>query len=378
MRVAVNLLWLVPGVVGGTENHATGLLRGLVGRDDLDLVLVVLPSFAGAHPELAEAFDLVEAPLPAGRHVVRRVLTESSWLGQQLRAMRPAAVHHFGGIVPVGVPGPSVVTVHDLQAWHHPQFFSRAKLTYLRVMTAQSLRRAARVTTPSDFTRRDLLARTSVPAERVVVVPPRLAAPPTPPGEPSRLTDGRPWFLYPAATYPHKNHLMLVEAFAQAARRLPDHVLVLTGATGAGAWGSARGTADALSRRVDELGLAGRVLRPGYLPGDAYLGLLGGATALVFPSLFEGYGLPVAEAMAVGVPVLAADATALRDVVGAGGLLLDPASPGPWAEAMVAVATSPTEQARLGTAARARFADLTRADPADVLADVYRDAAVGR
>ena len=384
-RVAINLLWLVPGVVGGTESYATGLLRGLAERGaergaERDVVLFTLPSFAAAHPDLADGFRTVVAPLPPGRRVVRRVTLEATWLRRRLRELRPQVVHHLGGVVPLGSPGPVVLTIHDLQYRHFPAYFSRAKRAYLTTMTRRSVRAAAVVMTPSAFTRADLLdhglAHGLSTAQRLRVVPPRLAPPASVRAEDRNRVrallglDG-PFVLYPAAPYPHKNHRVLLDAFAVVARRLPEVQLVLPGATGAGAWGSASSTLADLRGLVAREGLDARVHLPGFLPRADLDALLAEAAVLAFPSRFEGYGLPVVEAMLAGTPVLAADNTALPEVLGrgasSGGLLLPSGDVAAWAGALERVLTDPAEAARLRAAGRARAAVLLATDPVDDL-----------
>lgn len=378
LRVAVNLLWLVPGVVGGTEGYATGLLREVVRRGDVDLVMFVLPEFAAAHADLARSARTVTAPLPPGRRVLRRVGLETTWLPVQLRRWAPDVVHHLGGTALCTGGAPVVLTVHDLQYQHFPQYFSAAKLAYLRAVTRASVRRARRVTTVSGWSRADLISRLDLPADLVTVVPPWL--PPAPPLTPARdpALPAR-YVLYPAGTYPHKNHRVLVEALTRLRGDLADVHLVLTGASGAGAWGSAGDVTAELRSAVQAAGLQDRVHLLGWLPRERYARVLAGATALVFPSRFEGFGLPVAEAMAAGVPVLAADATSLPEVVGrgedAGGLLLPPDDVGAWATALRSVVTDEAARARLRDRASRRYTGLRQVDPVEVLGRVWSEAA---
>ena len=394
LRVAVNLTWLVPGVVGGTETYATGLLRALARHPrehGVELMLVALPALAQAHPDLTAAFPTTFAPLPPGRHVVRRVALESTWLPAVLRRARPDVVHHLGGVVPPGSrasPGASVVTVHDLQYLHHPEYFSRAKRAYLHAVTVPSLRTADVVMTPSRFTGQDLVSRLGVQADRVVVVPPVLQdlAPPDGAGldasdgleAPDSIGPGRRWVHYPAALYPHKNHLTLLAAFARLAADLPDVDLVLTGASGAGAWGSAGSVEDALRDAISRAGLQQRVRVLGHLEPARYRRVAHGAAAMAFPSRFEGYGLPVAEAMRAGVPVLAADAGALPEVVGtatAGAMLLHPDDTAGWERALREVLTDPGVRTRLAANGRRRAAQLGGDAPLTALLQGYRRAA---
>src|SRR5207249_1109877 len=115
-----------------------------------------------------------------------------------------------------------------------------------------------------------------------------------------------PFFLYPAITYPHKNHVLLVRAFADVVTLHPDALLVLTGGPGT--------LEDAVRAEASDRGVAGRVRRLGRVPRRDLMWMYRHATALTFPSLFEGSGLPVLEAMAHGCPVIAAHATALPEV----------------------------------------------------------------
>lgn len=389
VRVAVNLLWLVPGVVGGTEGYTTRLLRALASRrasgldDGVDLALVALPAFADAHPDLVGAFPTRLAPLPPGRRVVRRVLAESSWLPGLLRRWRPDVTHHVGGVIPLGCTGRSVVTVHDLQYLHFPQYFSRTKLGYLHASMGRTVRNADVVCAVSAFTGQDVAARFGLSPDRVAVVHPVVSA------EPLQTTGvdldrvraryrlARRWLLYPAAWYPHKNHLILIDAFARLTECLPDVDLVLTGATGAGAWGSASSTAALVEQAIDRHRLRDRVHVLGHVSGPDYQALVAGADGMAFPSTFEGFGLPVVEAMAAGVPVVAGDATALPEVVRDGARLLPTDDPGAWAQTLHHLLTHPAQAADLGRRGQARVLDLAGAAPVLAQIDAYRRA-VGR
>lgn len=387
VRVAVNLLWLVPGVVGGTEGYATRLLRAFASRracgldDGVDLALVALPAFADAHPDLVDAFPTRLAPLPPGRHVVRRVLAESSWLPGLLRRWRPDVTHHVGGVIPLGCTGRSVVTVHDLQYLHFPQYFSRTKLGYLHASMGRTVRHADVVCAVSAFTARDVAARFGLPPEQVAVVHPVVSA------EPLQTTGAdldrvraryrlaHRWLLYPAAWYPHKNHLMLLDAYARLAARLPEVDLVLTGATGAGAWGSTSSTAALVEQAIDRHRLRDRVHVLGHVSGTDYRALVAGADGMAFPSTFEGFGLPVVEAMAAGVPVVAGDATALPEVVRDGAHLLPTDDPAAWAQTLHDLLTTPGHAAALGRRGQARVLDLAGAAPVLAQIGAYRAAA---
>jgi alpha-1,3-rhamnosyl/mannosyltransferase len=376
LRVGINLLWLVPGVVGGSEGYAVNLLSKLVERDDIEVSAFALPSFASAYPELAAAAHSVIAPLPGGRHVLRRVMVENAWLPRQFVEQRLDVAHHLGGLLP-RCPVPAVVTLHDLQYRAYPEYFSAAKRRYLSFSQGRSLRRAAVVAAISEYTRGDAIRAFDLDPAKVVVIPP-VVAPVQVPDDAARLRADlgltRDFVLYPAAAYPHKNHETLLRAFARVADGR-DVDLVLTGATGAGAWGSAHSTAPVITALTSELGLGDRVRALGYVSAAQLAALYAGALALVFPSRFEGFGLPVAEAMSVGCPVIVAKATALPALVGDGGVLVGADDADGWAREIARVIDDPVVRERLAAAGRARFAESAGADSVERLVDVYRKAA---
>lgn len=373
--VGLNLLWLVPGVVGGSEGYATGLVAGLVERDDVRVVAFGLPGFAKTYRQLAAAAHTVVPPMPEGRHVMRRVLLENAWLPQQLRAQKVDLVHHLGGIVPPGCRVPAVVTLHDLQYLAYPAYFSAAKRRYLGMTQGRSLKRAEVVTAVSDFTRTQAIDAFDLDPSRVVVVPPVVRPmPAVPKARRAQLLGelgvrGR-YILYPAATYPHKNHAVLLEAFAQVVKN-HDVSLVLTGAVGAGAWGSAHSTRAEVADLIARLGIDERVRMLGYVASEQLAALYAGASLLAFPSRFEGFGIPIVEAMAAACPVVAADATALPSLVGDAGVLVDPDDAHAWAAAISDVLGDDGKRQRLSDAGRARAAALAAVDPVQLLVDVY-------
>jgi alpha-1,3-rhamnosyl/mannosyltransferase len=169
-----------------------------------------------------------------------------------------------------------------------------------------------------------------------------------------------------AITWPHKNHPLLVEAFAAVAYADTDVDLVLTG-----------GEASGEGRLRDEIArhrLEGRVRRTGRIPQADLDGLLTGATALTFPSRFEGFGAPVLEAMSRGCPVIAADATALPEVVGDAGILVPADDAAAWSGAMTALLHDDARRSSLAAAGRARVAGFGWDASAAALEAAYRDA----
>lgn len=367
-KVGINLLWLVPGVVGGSETYTTRLLRGLVERSsELDYTLFALPQFAEAHADLAKSFKIAFAPV-TGQWKSFRVAGENSWLVAQCRRRRIDLVHHAGGTMPMVRAGRPVLTIHDLQYLYYPEYFTTTKLKYLKTMVPRSAEAARLLLTPSEFTRRTVIERLAIDPSTVLVVPHGISprSPKRNPAVRERYgVEGR-FFLYPAITYPHKNHLVLIEAFAKMLETCPDCMLVLTGAKGS--------METRIAKEVAKLGVAKRVLRLGYIPMEDLEALYQEAVAMTFPSRFEGFGAPVLEAMALGCPVIAADASASPEVVSDAGYLVSPDNTDDWAHAMLALVTEEERRKELSISGRERAAHFTWARSADVLEDAYRHA----
>lgn len=380
MKVGANLLWVVPGVVGGSEEYTVGLLDALADQRDLgdlqdcELTLFVNRRFPLVHRRLCERWPTVVAPV-TGRPKGVRVAAESTWLPVAVRRLGLEIVHHMGGLLPVGVPGRRVLTVHDLQPLVMPEHFGPVKQRFHSVALPSSLRRAERVVTLTSYTRDAVCERFGLDPSNVHVLPPGITL--APPAEDedggeeverARTVYGLgddPYFLYPAITYPHKNHRLLVDALVGLATSHPRARLVLTGG---------RATAEEdLERTVRMAGLTANVVRPGRVPAADLDALYRGATALTFPSLFEGFGLPVLEAMRRGCPVLAAASTALPEVIGRGGMLLPAEDPREWTAAMALLLDDEHERGRLAAAGRARAADFTWAPSARRLVEVWQE-----
>ena len=380
MRVMANLCSIVPGKVGGSEEYATRLLaavaslRGTGALAGVEIEIAAMRGVRAAHLELTGT-AWREAPWP-GRSRVLRLATESTWLARKSRGFD--LVHHFGGRLPARRAAPAVLTIHDIQPLDLPQNFSPAKRRYLAWALRASARAAVVVTVPSMWTAERVIDRLGVGPERVHIVPSTyrtgpLAAPGTGthPAQSHRPFDAqqravggrrthararggsqaaaaaaaadaltadppsRPFVLYPAATYPHKNHELLIAAHGTVRRRHPAATLVLTGG---------RGRAHAAVMRL--AASTPGVIHLGRVDESQLVDLLDAATAVAIPSRYEGFGLPALEAMSVGTPVIAADATALREVVAGAGTLIGPDNIDGWIDALLAAYRGSPEIAR--------------------------------
>ncbi|MBI4492450.1 MAG: glycosyltransferase family 4 protein [Chloroflexi bacterium] len=265
---------------------------------------------------------------PAGR-----ILWEQLAQPALLRRSGVDLLHSTAYVSPLLWRGPSVLTVCDLSFIRYPEVFNRANRAYLGLLTRLSARRASRVLTISEHTRQDVVRLLGVPPERVATTycgvdesfrpldPDQVAAYRAQRGLPAR------YVLYLGTLEPRKNVLTLLRAFARlrSSKAIP-HTLVLAGAPG---W-----QYQGLYERVSALGIESDVRFLGFVPSAEQTLCYNAADLFVYPSLYEGFGLPVLEAMACGLPVVSSNAASLPEVVGRAGLQVAPLDAAALAEAM--------------------------------------------
>ena len=371
LRVLANLCSVVPAQVGGAEPYATRLLAAAASQlqDRAPIVDLELASMAGvraAHPELGALAWHEASWRPDSR--VRRAMVESTWLARLSSGFD--VVHHFGGRLPARRSGVSVLTVHDIQPLDLPANFSAMKRRYLGWALPRSVRAADLVVVPSRWVADRLSERLSVPAGRIRVVPPTYARPRSladgtgPQAEPSGSPVREPFVLYPAATYPHKNHATLLVAHAAVRARHHDLQLVLTGARGR-----------AHSQVAEQAARTPGVVHLGWVDEARLTSLMSAAAAVAFPSRYEGFGLPVLESMQSGTPVIAADTTALPEVLGDCGTLVDPDDVDGWVDALGEARSGSSRIRAQVDRALARAAGFAPERAAGRLLDAWRAAA---
>ena len=366
LRVGVNLLWLRAGQVGGSQEYLIRQLTGLsqCNRGEFDVTLFVQPNFATNHPQLATIYKFVEAPKHGGVRVLR-ILLEQTWLAFKTRKFD--LLHHGGGTMPRFGGRRTMLTIHDVQYLSFPENFSRARLVYLSKIVPRSLNRASIITTPSQYVRDRLVAKFNLSPDKVRVVrhgiDDQLGKSATSESElRSRLRlQNKDVIFLPAVTHPHKNHKFLLQLMKTY---WTDENLVLVCAGGKG-----RGENDFM-REVRRLNLDDRVFRLDRVVDEDRDGLMRLSKALVFPSLYEGFGAPVIEAMQLETPVVASDCAALPEVVGDAGLVL-PLELDQWASALEIVASS---RQALISSGKARAGQFSIAKSGQDLFDAYKAA----
>jgi alpha-1,3-rhamnosyl/mannosyltransferase len=366
MRIGVNLLFLVPREGGGSETLLTNLTSALLDTGH-DLVVFALRGFSATYPEIAARAEVVEAPWASPNQALR-IPAEHTWLPVEVKRRRIDVLHHGVGTVPLVKVRPTVTTVHDIQYRHYPQNFAPAKRLWLRANLPVVMRWSEVITVPSAFVKTDLERAFHVAADRVMVVPfgsERLFG--DSPAEADEVRHryrlDRPFFLFPARAYPHKNHRFLIRAYAPLA---DEADLVLTGA----AWPHDA----AVAAEAERLGLPRRVRRLGLVPRGDLAGLYRAALAFTFPSRFEGFGAPALEAMSLGCAVIASNAASLPEVVGEAGILLDPTDEDAWTKAMSHMLTRPDLREALAQRGRERAARFSWRRAADLQAAAYARA----
>jgi glycosyltransferase involved in cell wall biosynthesis len=306
VRVGLCLLTLVPGEIGGSETYVRALTRALATSGSLDYTAFVSPlaidAADGLPTEVVEEYRTGRTASARARALAVATLRPGS-LRRRLAGLDTV---HFPLTVPVPRPDARVaLTLHDVQHLDLPELFSRPERTYRRVAYDGPARRADAVIVVSEFVKGRAVDRLGLAPARVHVVPLGVDRDRFHAGEGGR----EPILLYPARAWPHKNHARLLEAFALLRRRRPELGLVLTGG------GHER------TRLPDGVEARGNVGL------DELAGLYRRASCLVFPSLYEGFGLPPLEAMASGCPVAASDLPAIREVCGDAAVLFDPHDP---------------------------------------------------
>jgi glycosyltransferase involved in cell wall biosynthesis len=317
-----------PGLLGveqgvGSREYGVGSRKYGVGNRDYGAASNLQPPAPSPQPPAPSP----QSPAPSPQLEVRIIPFPRLWthlrLAWEVSRHPPDVLFIPAHVMPLVCPLPAAVTVHDLGYLHYPEAHRPLDRWYLDWTTRRHARLAARVIADSQATRADLMRYYGADPGRIAVVYPgrdealgRVNDPAAIAAVKARYGVSGAYLLYLGTLQPRKNLVRLVEAFARLPSPASGYQLVLAGKRG---W-----LYDDLFARVGSLGLSDRVLFPGYVADEDKAALISGATALVYPSLYEGFGLPVLEAMACGTPVLTSNVSSLPEVAGDAALLIDP------------------------------------------------------
>lgn len=299
-------------------------------------------------------------------------------LSAKLRADRPDLVH-VQYTAPLFCPVPVVVTIHDVSYMEHPEFLPAPRAIQLQISTRHTLKRAAKIITISEFSRQHIARAFGIDPEAIAVTP--LAS-----QESFRVMNrehaarivreklgiDRPFILHVGDLHPRKNQIGLIKAFRELLAAHPNlpHMLVLAGKR---TW-----FAPKVLDQVRKSGLEERIVLPGFVDDDFLPVLYNAADVFAFPSFYEGFGLPVVEAMACGRPIVCSSATALPEVVDGAGLFFDPNSVGEQTRALRDILLDPELSGRMERKSLQRAAFYDWRETARKTLDVYHQVAESR
>jgi glycosyltransferase involved in cell wall biosynthesis len=319
MKVGLNLLYLLPGVVGGTETYARSLIKAFA-RQDRDDEYTVFVNRESADLDItpSASFERVVCPINAENRA-SRYAWEQMALPFQIARRKFDIVHSLGYVIPLGAGGRHVVTVHDVNYIGHKGWRTGIGRNAFRFFAERTVKKADRVISVSEFSKSEIVRHMAVPAGKVTVV--HSAGRDVKPFDGSHQSDhlrsfNRPYVMAFSALSAHKNIGRLITAFEKIASSVP-HDLVLVGHMPV----KASHRAELEAANTDE-----RIHFTGYVSDADVASLMQNASLFAFPSLYEGFGLPLLDAQNAGIPVVCSSAGALPEVGGDGVVLFDPLS----------------------------------------------------
>lgn len=324
MRVGINAIFLVAGKGGGIERYLRNLIKALQKLDHENRYIIFTNKDNTGTFDLKENFKEYFSPVSA-RFRPMKILWEQFLLPFQVKAAGIDVLFSPGNVSPLFVSCPSVVVIHDLIPFVRPDNFNKIELGALRLLLYLTAKMASGIITVSRSSKRGIIDRFRISSDKIFVI--YLACDQTfLYSQPSVEETGKlkkqygikgDFILCTASTRPYKNFDRLLLAFRLLKKRHKvKHCLVIVGAPGR--------HHRFLLKMVADLGLNEDVIFTGFVPDKVLPTLYSAASVFVYPSLYEGFGLPILEAMACGTPVVASNAASLPEVVGDAGLIFDP------------------------------------------------------
>ncbi|MBC8167165.1 MAG: glycosyltransferase family 4 protein [Bryobacteraceae bacterium] len=331
LRIGINALYLIPGSVGGTEIYLRNLLQAMAALDHESTFFVFTnrETDSGLVPPSSHFIEIRQPIRAANRPL--RLAWEQTFLPLEARKLRLDCILNPGFTAPVITHCPNVTVFHDLQHKRHPEHFRWFDKPAWDLFLGLAVRRSRMLIADSEATRDDLIRYYNVNPSRVRVA--LLGVEDEFFSIAAVRGPVRPYLLCVSTIHPHKNTIRLVRVFDRFRRERPEFRLVLAGLRGF--------QAPEVERQIAELNLTDCVKMTGWIPRVEIYDLFRHAAAFVYPSTFEGFGLPVIEAMAAGVPLACSDIEPLRSITGDAAVKFDPHSDEDMLAALHRVVSNP-------------------------------------
>jgi len=370
LRIGVNALYLIPGGVGGTEIYLRNLLPALAEIDSVNEYFVFTNRETGNDLAPQQA-NFHRAP-QAVRAVFRpaRILWEQTALPVAAGRRRLDVLFNPGFTAPLVCMCPQVTVFHDLQHKRHPEYFRWFDLPFWRLCLWVAAHRSRLLLADSEATRGDLVRVYGLSEGKARTAPLGVDSRFFEIGRARVVAPAQRYLLCASTLHPHKNILGLIRAFAEWRRGRPEFQLIVTGVRGF--------ETEAVERLVSELKLRESVRLTGWIPREELYELFRGAWAFLYPSTFEGFGLPVLEALAAGVPTACSAIEPLASMAGDAALLFDPEDPKALLGAMERIVSDEGLRQRLARDGPARAAEFSWRRTAETTLAALREAARGK
>ncbi len=348
LTIGVNALYLIPGGVGGTEIYLRSLLKALAEIDPVNRYFVFTNRETGADL-VPVAANFAHAPQPV-RATSRpaRILWEQIALPVEAARRRLDVLFNPGFTSPIFCGCPTVTVFHDLQHKRHPEYFRWFDLPFWRFFLFASAHLSTCLIAVSEATAADLRAQYRLPASRITVVNHGVDRDLF---GLRRRADSPKYLLCVSTLHPHKNLELLLQSFGEFRRARPQFRLIIAGMRGF--------HTDKLERAREALGLESAVEFTGWIPREQLLDLYAGAVAFIYPSLFEGFGMPVLEALAAGLPTACSRLQPMAGIAADAALQFDPADTAQIVDAMRRLTSDDALRAYLEVAGPRRAAQFS-------------------
>jgi glycosyltransferase involved in cell wall biosynthesis len=339
LRIGIDV-HCIGGEEGGNDTYYRALVAGLASLPSQhQFILYYVNPETRQHVHCNGHFMLKQLH-PA--HPVLRISATVPWQTRRDRL----DVFHSQYTIPPFAKCKMVTTIHDLAFAHFPEFFPLSQKLWFKTFMLSSARRADHIITVSEHSKQDIVQTYGIPADKITVTYCSVGKEFSPQGKDRAIEESArrygiegDFILYVGRLQARKNLCRLVDAFAQIRKAGSRHKLLLVGKPDF--------MFQALSSRIQDLGLQETVLMPGYVPTEDLPSLYSAADVFVYPSIYEGFGLPVLEAMACGVPVITSRGSSLEEVAGGAALIIDPFDERSIANALMGVLQDPDLRLRL-------------------------------